>query len=48
MTLEGVLLRVGAESQWSNAPSYVAADTWLGTPGGLPEVPVPTRHSRGR
>jgi hypothetical protein len=38
MTLGGVLLRVGAESLRSNAPNYVAADTWLGTPGGLPEV----------
>jgi hypothetical protein len=38
MTLGGVLLRVGAEGLRSNAPNYVAADTWLGTPGGLPEV----------
>jgi hypothetical protein len=47
MTLEGVLLRAGAESLWSNAPSYVG-DTWLETPGGLPEVSAPTWHSRGR
>jgi hypothetical protein len=37
MTLEGVLLRVGAGSLRSNALRYVAADDWLEHPG-LPQA----------
>ena len=38
MTLEGVLLRVGAEGLRSNALGYVATEAWLGHPGRLPDV----------
>ena len=36
MTIEGVLLRVGAEALRSNALRYVASDVWL--EGGLPDA----------